>query len=522
MRGLRWILACWLAFCWASDSLGQDPCVSTGNGLPYVSTNPNYVCEALDAFVYINVAQGYANPSDAAPENFNFSWYPFDLLGGTDTQSFEMVFDSTVTIWCVAQDLQNNCIWTDTITVQVEAAVDIGLPNDTLVCDLNGFTLQPSAEAQAMPGISWNWEPSLLLLDAQTATPQLLIDADQWYHVTAATPAPGNCTYEDSIFVTANVAQIELGPDQQLCEGETVDLNCGINPNAEDIEWSTGDSIQTITVDTSGVYWVTASNPAGCVRTDTVTIDIFDNPVIALQAGSAACEGQPVELTANVTADTTVAGVGWSTGEAGTTITVTGPGLYEAIAVTVTGCTGSASVSPDFLPSPEPDLAADTTLCLEEEGPIWVDVSQPDVAYQWSTGGDQPGALLSEAGIYTVTLTLLANGCQDSASIELIDFCPQDSVFFPNAFTPDGDLVNDRFGGFAESIGTFELAVFNRWGVEVFRSEELDEHWNGRLPNGELAPGGMYGYRAVWRPLAEDGVTNLQFREKVGTVTLIR
>ena len=157
MRGLRWIMACWLAFCWASDSSGQDPCVSTGNGLPYVSTNPNYVCEALDAFVYINVAQGYANPSDAAPENFNFSWYPFDLLGGTDTQSFEMVFDSTVTIWCVAQDLQNNCIWTDTITVQVEAAVDIGLPNDTLVCDLNGFTLQPSAEAQAMSGISWNW-----------------------------------------------------------------------------------------------------------------------------------------------------------------------------------------------------------------------------------------------------------------------------------------------------------------------------------------------------------------------------
>ena len=50
--------------------------------MPYVSTNPNYVCEALDAFVYINVAQGYANPSDAAPENFNFSWYPFDLLGG--------------------------------------------------------------------------------------------------------------------------------------------------------------------------------------------------------------------------------------------------------------------------------------------------------------------------------------------------------------------------------------------------------------------------------------------------------
>ena len=92
----------------------------------------------------------------------------------------------------------------------------------------------------------------------------------------------------------------------------------------------------------------------------------------------------------------------------------------------------------------------------------------------------------------------------------------------PNAFTPDGDLVNDRFGGFAEAIGTFQIAVFSRWGAEVFRSEDLEMRWNGRMPNGELAPAGMYGYRAVWRPLAEDGVSFLQFREKVGTVTLIR
>lgn len=518
--GRFWMLLALAAIpVWA---MGQDPCVSTGNGEPYVSTNPNYVCEALEAFVYINVAQGYANPSDAAPENFNFSWYPYDVLGGTSTQSFEMVFDSTLTIWCVAQDLQNNCIWTDTITVQVAEAVDIGLPDDTLVCDLNGFTLQPSPEAQAMNGVSWDWEPSLFLLNPQTATPELLLDVEQWYYVTATTAPPGNCAYEDSIFVTATVDPIALGEDQELCEGETVDLDCGIDPLAEDITWSTGDSVQAIAVDTSGTYWVTVVHPQGCERSDTVRIDIYNNPDISIAAGSAACEGQPVDLTATVTSDTTIAGVGWSTGEAGTTITVTGPGTYEAIAVDLVGCTGTATVSPDFLPSPEPELAADTTLCLEEDGPIWIDVSQPDVAYAWSDGSTQPGALLTEAGIYTITLTLIANGCQDSASIELIDFCPQDSVFFPNAFTPDGDLVNDRFGGFAESIGSFELAVFNRWGIEVFRSEALEERWNGRLPNGEIAPGGMYGYRAVWRPLAEDGVSFQQYREKVGTVTLIR
>ena len=51
-------------------------------GEPYVSTNPNYVCEALEAFVYINVAQGYANPSDAAPENFEFPGTRWMCSGG--------------------------------------------------------------------------------------------------------------------------------------------------------------------------------------------------------------------------------------------------------------------------------------------------------------------------------------------------------------------------------------------------------------------------------------------------------
>lgn len=508
--------------CGVFPVLGQDPCVSTGTGIPYVTTNPNYVCEAQETFVYINVAQGYANSADAAPDNFNFSWYPYDILGGTATQSFEMVFDSSITIWCVAQDLVNNCIWQDTIDVQVAEAVDIGLPDDTLVCNLDGFTLQPSASAQAQAGVSWNWEPSLLLLDANTATPQLLIDGDQWYYVTASTGSTGQCTYEDSIFVTATVVPIELGPDQELCEGEVAQLDCGLDAAVEDIMWSTGDSASAIAADASGTYWVTALNPQGCERTDTVEVLIVENPVLSIAAGSAACEGQPVVLEASVTSDTTIAGVGWSTGEAGSSITVTGPGTYEAIAVDVTGCTGTASVSPDFLPAPVPQLPLDTVLCLDEEGPIWLDATQPEVSYAWSDGSTGPGILLAEEGTYTLTLTLTSNGCQDSASIELVDFCAQDSVYFPTAFTPDDDTVNDGFGGYAESVAFFELIVFNRWGFEVYRTENLADRWDGMLPGGTLAPGGLYGYRAVWQPLLEDGISPGRFQEKVGSVTLIR
>ena len=54
----------------------QTPCVSTGSGFPYVSTNPNYVCEAQQTFVYINVAQGYADPAAANPRQFQLQLVP--------------------------------------------------------------------------------------------------------------------------------------------------------------------------------------------------------------------------------------------------------------------------------------------------------------------------------------------------------------------------------------------------------------------------------------------------------------
>ena len=312
-------------------------------------------------------------------------------------------------------------------------AVDIGLPADTLVCDLDGFTLQPSAEAQSMGNISWNWEPSLLLLDAQTATP--VAHRRGSVVLRRRPPPPRDCTYEDSIFVTATVSSVELGPDQELCEDETVTLDSGLDAAIEDITWSTGDSVAAITVDSSVS---TGSRPSAHRDARGRTPFRWTSrircsrwrPGLRPASGSRWTSWPRWTRTRPWPA---LDGLG-----AGTTITVTEPGLYEAIAVDVTGCSGTATISPEFLPSPVPDLQPDTTLCLEDEGPIWVDVSQPGVAYLWSTGADQPGALLSEPGVYSVTLTLLANGCQDSASIELIDFCLQDSVYFP-AFTPDGD-----------------------------------------------------------------------------------
>ena len=84
-----------------------------------------------------------------------------------------------------------------------------------------------------------------------------------------------------------------------------------------------------------------------------------------------------------------------------------------------------------------------------------------------------------------------ANGCTavDSMLLE-----PPAHLYFPNAFTPDGDGHNDKFGPIGHSIDQFELMVFDRWGEQIFQSDDANVLWDGTV-DGEIAATGVYVYR---------------------------
>lgn len=69
-------------------------------------------------------------------------------------------------------------------------------------------------------------------------------------------------------------------------------------------------------------------------------------------------------------------------------------------------------------------------------------------------------------------------------------------VFFPNAFTPDGDGLNDVFTAQGRYLETYELRIFNRWGEMIFISNQQDEGWNGTY-NGIEVPQGSYAFSAT-------------------------
>ncbi len=93
---------------------------------------------------------------------------------------------------------------------------------------------------------------------------------------------------------------------------------------------------------------------------------------------------------------------------------------------------------------------------------------------------------------------------------------------YPNAFTPDGDGINDAFGPIDVpecAYRAFEWSVFNRWGQRIFEANSPHSTWDGRLPNGQVAPSDVY----VWqlRYALPNGNDTVWFVQK-GDVTLLR
>jgi gliding motility-associated-like protein len=97
-----------------------------------------------------------------------------------------------------------------------------------------------------------------------------------------------------------------------------------------------------------------------------------------------------------------------------------------------------------------------------------------------SSGLFDPVVLFPQVpGEYVVTVVLTnADGCVDTLStrIEIFD---DGQIVFPNVFTPNGDGENDRFEPFAFNDSGWQLTIFNRWGNQIFTTENVADGWSG-------------------------------------------
>ncbi|MFK7971936.1 MAG: hypothetical protein AB8F95_16330, partial [Bacteroidia bacterium] len=247
---------------------------------------------------------------------------------------------------------------------------------------------------------------------------------------------------------------ITLSGSSTLCQGDTLILDAGVFPS---YNWSTGESSQTIKVARGDTFWVQVGVPIGCTGSDTVIVDLVNNPIPSILAlgPTTFCDGDSVVLDADA-----YDGYLWSTGDTTRFITVDSAGIFEVLVTDDNLCQGLTSVSTQVNPTPVASISPSgaTTFC---EGDSVVLDGGLHFSYLWSNG--ENGRFTTIKASDTVGLKVTnALGCSDTDSIIIEVFSnPQATIIASNTtiFCQGDSVVLD--------VGNFASIAWSQDGIQI-------------------------------------------------------
>ncbi len=252
---------------------------------------------------------------------------------------------------------------------------------------------------------------------------------------------------------------------------------------------------------------------------DSLTVFI-DGDTVFFELGpdTTLCQGQPLQLDATSVGTNNVV-YQWSHGATAPVIDAPYSGIYT-VTVTVDGyCVADDRIGVNRIPLPgNVDLGPDVVLCFGQE--LVLDATTiGDPTYLWEDGLVSPQRTVVEEGFYSVNIS---NICGIGSTSIFVGYEDCRQVFFPNAFSPNNDGLNDVFlpfdGGDVEQV--LVLKIFDRWGGLVFENgaflpNDLAAGWDGQM-KGRAVEQGVYTWLA--EVVFRDGFV----QQLVGDVTLVR
>ena len=439
--------------------------------------------------------------------------------------------------WTVTATEANGCISSATITVAEPVPIQISVSTTAASCGAaNGTALATASGGTGTLSFAWDTDP------VQSTATAMGLEVGTY---TVITTDANGCSATAVALVEGSAGPVSGFTGGQACQG-AVSTFTSTASNASQWTWETGDgtSLSGPVVVHSyaevGTYTVvhTVTDEFGC--SDTFTTQVTIAPVPTAEFTTAPGTGcAPLDVSFANTAPQPDTSCQWNFGDgssstecAGAMHTFTVPGCYDVtLSVSFAGCTTlltfpdavcvDAQPQAGFFATPDP---------VPSSAPVvsFVNTTNGAAGFVWTfSAGTPSGSTLSnpvldlsgiDPGLFEACLVATSStGCSDSLcrSIPILD---DFRVHVPNAFTPNGDGINDVF--FPALIGQdrerYDLSIFNRWGEEVFRSQDANAGWDGSMQKGDVQDG-VY----VWR-LTARAVSDTETFERIGHVMLLR
>jgi len=502
---------------WRTLKLGPDHkiYVLTGQNKISVINSPNNICSLVNfvdtlytsppiavpvaAFVnnlsttsfphiqYNNVCEGeptllWVDPRGAIDSVF---WNFGDPASGANNTQWaktaEHIFIGTPP-FTVTAIVYHDTFYVDTFTTEVAVIYpQPQLPqfSDSAIC--LGEVVVLSA---IQPLVYYNWQNG-------SDSSAVLADTSGLYVVTVSNRCD---TLIDSTLITVyEPFDLNLPNDTSLCGFDSLAIDPAL-PLVSAFQWSDGIATQKRTLIPSSPYQfsqfklsMSASN--ACVAdSDSIIVSFYPQPLSDLAKDTFFCIS-----TSYVVGPANQDSVNylWSNGTTLNQIELDSTSTLSLKASNRCGVeTDTITVS--FYPEIDIDLGFDAKIC--PPGNVTLNARWPEAKYKWSSGQTDSVIFVSEAGLYSVTVSVPPCFAFDQIELTLENPCDTACKFFiANVITPNGDGINDQLT-FSNTCGStdFEVMIFNRWGQIVFTGKGLTAKWDGTSHGISVAEGTYY------------------------------
>ncbi len=329
-----------------------------------------------------------------------------------------------------------------------------------------------------------------------------------------------SCSAADTFSQVITILDATVSATDESCAGigdgtATVTVN---PPGIYNYSWNSV-PVQTNSTATNlaaGSYTVTISGTDVCSIDETVQVllsNVAFNPTsVAMPTSCAgANDGMAILQTTNPglytyswnTVPVQVTDTAYNLAAGTYEVTVGGPGICVPITIAINVADGNSGTPAGF-------LGSDTSLCTGNT----IELHAGNFSsYLWDDGSDSSFRFVGAPGFYFLTVTTSA-GCLGVDSIFVEEKC-LDDVVFPNSFTPNGDGLNEIFRAYGIGVKNFNIRLFDRWGEQIFESDDIDRGWDGTYAN-HLVHDGIY------LCIVQYSMDGINTKIKKGAVTLLR